>query len=243
MRDVRCQRIARGLGCGWIGCGGTARLQQPSSSVHERTGAAPRRRRPWQSCTLGVVCCASARSVPAGGRPRRGRPLRASYVPALAVLHHPTSSLSPCAPAHARRRRRRPGWSTWPRSASRPTNQRRSAVRCARAFRTLDFYCNRNAHSRPGPNMARPLVSCDGSPRGVPFSGAIVPSLSLSLSRSLSFADCFARGIMELSSSELDTGWSSLDQLVYELPDELISRLNGLAAAAGGRGGGGGGRR
>ena len=37
---------------------------------------------------------------------------------------------------------------------------------------------------------------------------------------------------MELSSSELDTGWSSLDQLVYELPDELISRLNGLAAAA-----------
>ena len=47
-----------------------------------------------------------------------------------------------------------------------------SSVRCARAFRTLDFYCNRNAHSRPGPNMARPLVSCDGSPRGVPFSGA-----------------------------------------------------------------------
>jgi hypothetical protein len=111
-------------------------------------------------------------------------------------------------------------------------NERRPSVRCARAFRTLDFYCNRNAHSRPGPNMARPLVSCDGSPRGVPFSGAIVPSLSLSLSRSLSFADCFARGIMELSSSELDTGWSSLDQLVYELPDELISRLNGLAAAA-----------
>ena len=155
--------------------------------VGGRRARAPRR--PWQSYTLTLVCCASAASAHPCGRSCEGRPLRASYVPALAVLRHPTSSLSPCAPAHARRRRRRPGWSTWPRSASRPTNQRRSAVRCARAFRTLDFYCNRNAHSRPGPNMARPLVSCDGSPRGVPFSGAIVPSLSLSLSRSLSFAD------------------------------------------------------
>ena len=71
--------------------------------------------------------------------------------------------------------------SQWPRSTRRPMNQRRSAVRCARGFRTLDCYYNRNAHSRPGPNMTRLLVSCDGSPPGVPFSGAISLSLALSL--------------------------------------------------------------
>ena len=105
--------------------------QTPALLSMNGRAPAPRRRRPWQSSPLGVVRCASARSVPAGGRPRLGRPLRASYVPALAVLRHPKSSLSPCAPAHVRRRRRRPGWSPWPRSASRPTNKRRSAVRCA----------------------------------------------------------------------------------------------------------------
>lgn len=48
-----------------------------------------------------------------------------------------------------------------------------------------------------------------------------------------------------VSSSELETGWSSADQLIYTLPDELISRLDRLAAQAGegdesGGGGGGG---
>jgi hypothetical protein len=61
--------------------------------------------------------------------------------------------------------------------------------------------------------MARPLVSCDGSPRGVPFSGAIVPSLSLSLSRSLSFADGFARGIMELRYPTAPTHRAYLSEL------------------------------
>ena len=46
-----------------------------------------------------------------------------------------------------------------------------------------------------------------------------------------------------VSSSELETGWSSADQLIYTLPDVLISRLDRLAAQAGEgeeNGGGGG---
>ena len=39
-----------------------------------------------------------------------------------------------------------------------------------------------------------------------------------------------------VSSSELETGWSSADQLIYTLPDVLISRLDRLAAQAQARG-------
>ena len=37
-----------------------------------------------------------------------------------------------------------------------------------------------------------------------------------------------------ITSSELATGWSSANELMYTLPAELIARLDGLAATAAG---------
>jgi hypothetical protein len=105
-----------------------------------------------------AVCSSSVRAAPAGGRPRPGRPLPASYVPGPVPNRPSTYSLCASPLAHARRRRCQPGWSPWPRSASRPTNQRRSAVRCARGLRPPFSVSSRNPLSPRGPPLRRPLV-------------------------------------------------------------------------------------
>ena len=105
-----------------------------------------------------AVCSSSARAAPAGGRPRPGRPLPASYVPGPVPNRPSTYSLCASPLAHARRRRCQPGWSPWPRSRSRPTNQRRSAVRCARGLRPPFYVSSQSPLSPRGPPLRRPLV-------------------------------------------------------------------------------------